>query len=57
VPPFVAMWFTNIIMLVVGIVLTARLGREGSTSRGSETSEFFARIRERLTRRKTAPVP
>ncbi len=57
VSPFVAMWFTNILLLAVGIFLTARLGREGSTSRGSETSEFFARVRERFSRRKNAAVP
>jgi lipopolysaccharide export system permease protein len=50
VPPFVAMWSTNILLLSVGIFLTARLGREGSTSRGSETSELFARVRERIGR-------
>ena len=57
VPPFLAMWFTNILLLTVGIFLTARLGREGSTSRGSEMSDFFARVRERLGRRNKAVVP
>jgi hypothetical protein len=35
-----------LILLAVGLVLTSRLGREGSTSRGSETSEMVLRMRE-----------
>ena len=46
--PFWAMWAANIILLVIGLLLTARLGREGATSRGSETSEQLHRLRERL---------
>ena len=48
VSPFLAMWSTNILLLAVGGSLTARLGREGTTSRGSETSEFIVRLRERF---------
>jgi lipopolysaccharide export system permease protein len=51
IPPFWAMWSTNLLLLAIGLVLTARLGREGSTSRGSETSELFVRIREWFARR------
>jgi lipopolysaccharide export system permease protein len=51
IPPFWAMWSSNLLLLFVGIVLTSRLGREGSTSRGSEASEFFTKIREWFTRR------
>lgn len=51
VPPFIAMWFANFILLAIGLVLTARLGREGSTSRGSETSELLLRIRDWFARR------
>jgi lipopolysaccharide export system permease protein len=51
VPPFWAMWSTNILLLVIGLALTSRLGREGSTSRGSETSELFVRVREWIGRR------
>jgi lipopolysaccharide export system permease protein len=50
VTPFWSMWTTNILLLAVGLVLTSRLGREGTTSRGSETSEFFVRVREWFTR-------
>jgi hypothetical protein len=48
------MWATNVLLGIVGIVLTARLGSEGSTSRGSETSEWWGRVLERVRRRKAA---
>lgn len=54
--PFLAMWAANFILLAIGLVLTARLGREGTTSRGSETSEFWSRLRQRLWRSRTAEV-
>jgi lipopolysaccharide export system permease protein len=46
--PAIAMWGTNAFLGIIGIVLTARLGSEGSTSRGSESSEFWARVFERF---------
>ena len=49
--PFWAMWSANFLLLVIGLALTSRLGREGATSRGSETSEFFVRVREWFARR------
>ena len=49
--PFWAMWSANFLLLAIGLALTARLGREGATSRGSETSEFFVRVREWFARR------
>lgn len=48
--PFWAMWSPNIGLLAVGLVLMARLGREGTTSRGSETSEWWGRLVSRLRR-------
>ena len=48
-PPFLAMWSANFIFLAVGVVLTIRLGREGTTTRGSETSERLSRLRDRLS--------
>jgi hypothetical protein len=53
---FWAMWAANFILLAIGSVLTARLGRDGTTSRGSETSEFWSRLRQRLWRSRTAEV-
>ena len=48
VAPFIAMWGTNAILLTIGVVLTARLGHEGTTNRGSELSDQIARIMDRL---------
>ncbi len=48
IDPAVAMWTTDIVLGAIGIYLTARLGSEGSTSRGSETLEWFSRLRDRL---------
>jgi lipopolysaccharide export system permease protein len=41
VPPFAAMWVTNVILTLVGAVLLARMGKEGSTARGGDMSELF----------------
>lgn len=49
-PAYIAMWGTNFILLVIGVYLTARLGTEGTTHRGSELSDRLARFRERLRR-------
>jgi lipopolysaccharide export system permease protein len=54
VDPAIAMWSTNIILGAIGLVLTLRLGNEGSTSRGSETSEWWGRVWARVRRRKDA---
>jgi lipopolysaccharide export system permease protein len=51
ISPFWAMWSGNVILLAIGLTLTARLGREGATSRGSETSELLLRAREWVGRR------
>lgn len=53
VDPAIAMWGANVLLGAVGVYLTARLGTEGSTSRGSETSEWWARSLERLRTRFT----
>lgn len=50
--PALAMWSTNLILLVVGVYLVARLGNEGSTSRGSEATEWIERLRDKFRRRK-----
>ena len=48
---FWAMWTANILFFLVGAVLTARLGHEGTTNRGSETGEWWGRLLDRLRRR------
>ncbi len=45
VSPFVAMWISNFVFLAVGIVLMARMGREGSTARGGDMGEMWESIR------------
>jgi len=49
--PALAMWTTNALLGMVGIYLTAKLGSEGSTHRGSETSEWWARFTDRMRTR------
>jgi hypothetical protein len=39
------MWATNVILTGVGMVLLARMGREGATSRGGDLSEFTDGLR------------
>ena len=51
VDPAIAMWSTNIVLGAIGLVLTLRLGNEGSTSRGSETSEWWGRVWARVRRK------
>ena len=48
--PFWAMWAANIILGSIGLVLTVRLGHEGTTNRGSETTELLDRVRRRAVR-------
>lgn len=44
--PAIAMWGANVLLGIVGVYLTARLGSEGSTHRGSEASEWWGRMFE-----------
>ena len=55
ISPFWAMWADNIIFLIVGIILIARMGHEGVTSRGGNfgeamdaTRQWFARQGRRI---------
>jgi lipopolysaccharide export system permease protein len=48
VSPFWAMWASNVIFLVVGFGLLARVGRAGSTSRGGELGELKDALVARL---------
>jgi len=43
--PFWAMWAANVILTGVGLVLLARMGREGATSRGGDMTELTDAIR------------
>jgi lipopolysaccharide export system permease protein len=47
-PPWVAMWAANIMLLVVGLVLASQMGRESSTARGGDFGELLATARTRV---------
>lgn len=48
--PFWAMWAANVIFTIVGLVLLARMGREGATSRGGDFGELRDQARAWLAR-------
>jgi lipopolysaccharide export system permease protein len=50
VPPFWAMWAMNIAMTVVGLALTARMGRETGTARGGDLADFMMTMRSGMAR-------
>jgi lipopolysaccharide export system permease protein len=43
--PFLAMWLTNILFLVIAALLLSRMGREGATARGGDMAEAWDAIR------------
>lgn len=43
--PFLAMWLTNILFLVIAALLLSRMGKEGATSRGGDMAEAWDAIR------------
>ena len=47
-PPWVAMWAANIILLFVGLTLASQMGRETSTTRGGDFAELMATARSRV---------
>jgi lipopolysaccharide export system permease protein len=47
-PPWVAMWGANIILLVLGLVLASQMGRESTTARGGDFAELLATARTRF---------
>jgi lipopolysaccharide export system permease protein len=51
VDPAIAMWGANVLLGVIGVYLTARLGSEGSTHRGSESNEWWSRFLDALMTR------
>jgi lipopolysaccharide export system permease protein len=56
---FWAMWGTNVIMTIVGVVLTSRMGREATTGRGGDIGELIETARSwfaRLGRRVGMPL-
>ena len=47
-PPWLAMWGTNIILALTGLALAARMGRESTTSRGGDFGELLTTLRARF---------
>lgn len=43
--PWLAMWAANIVLLIAGLALAARMGRESSTTRGGDFGELVAAAR------------
>ena len=49
-PPFWAMWGTNVILTTIGLVLLVRMGREAGSGRGGDWSDRWDAIRAKLGR-------
>jgi lipopolysaccharide export system permease protein len=52
IPPFWAMWGTNVILTVVGVVLLFRMGREESSGRGGNWADRWDKVRAVVIRRR-----
>ncbi len=50
VPPFWAMWGTNVILSVVGLVLLLRMGRDSSSNRGGDWNDKLDALRAKFGR-------
>jgi len=47
-PPWLAMWAANLILLALGVVLASQMGRESTTARGGDMREMVAGARARV---------
>ncbi|MDQ4079205.1 MAG: LptF/LptG family permease [Gemmatimonadota bacterium] len=45
VTPFLAMWLTNILFLIIAALLLSRMGKEGATARGGDMAEALDAVR------------
>ena len=52
IPPFWAMWGTNVVLTVVGVVLLFRMGHEENSGRGGNWGDRLERVRDLLRRRR-----
>jgi hypothetical protein len=50
ISPFWGMWGANVIMAVLGVIMTARMGREGETARGGDFGDMLETIRVWIAR-------
>ena len=48
--PFLAMWLTNLLFLVIAALLLSRMGKEGVTARGGDLSEAWDSLRSWFAR-------
>jgi lipopolysaccharide export system permease protein len=56
IPPFWAMWGTNVILTIVGLILLLRMGHEENSGRGGNWADRWDRVREKLGGRRRQPV-
>jgi lipopolysaccharide export system permease protein len=47
-PPWLAMWAANLILLIIGLILASQMGHESSTTRGGDFRELLASARARV---------
>jgi lipopolysaccharide export system permease protein len=52
IPPFWAMWGTNAILTVIGVILLLRMGREENSGRGGNWTDRWDRVRDFFARRR-----
>jgi lipopolysaccharide export system permease protein len=52
IPPFWAMWGTNVVLTVVGVVLLFRMGHEENSGRGGNWGDRLDKVRDLLRRRR-----
>jgi lipopolysaccharide export system permease protein len=52
IPPFWAMWGTNVILTIVGVILLLRMGHEENSGRGGNWTDRFDKVRELVGRRR-----
>jgi lipopolysaccharide export system permease protein len=56
VPPFWAMWGTNVVLTIVGVVLLLRMGREDSSGRGGNWGDRIDALRDWVNARRGRPT-
>jgi lipopolysaccharide export system permease protein len=47
-PPWLAMWIANIVLLILGLALVSRMGRESATTRGGDFTELLLTTRAKV---------
>jgi len=52
IPPFWAMWGTNLLLTVIGVVLLLRMGHEENSGRGGNWSDRWDKVRDAIGRRR-----